>query len=94
MVVVTVIIVVVAIVRIRRMGVSAMRVVVMLDLVTARVPRMRANDRDRARDESADQRQKNDCLDHTLAPLRMISAQTRFAFVATENRFPLFRIMR
>jgi hypothetical protein len=26
--------------------------------------------------------------------LRMISAQTRSAFVATENRFTLFRIMR
>jgi hypothetical protein len=25
--------------------------------------------------------------------LSMISAQTRFAFVARENRFPLFRIM-
>jgi hypothetical protein len=91
---VSVIVVTVVVVRIRRMGVSAMRAVVMLDLVAARVPRMGANDRDRSRNEGADQRQKNDCLDHALAPLRMTSAQTRSAFVARENRFPLFRIMR
>jgi hypothetical protein len=47
-------------------GVSRMRmtVVVVLDLVAARIARMRANDRDGSRNDGADQRQKNDCLDH------------------------------
>jgi hypothetical protein len=52
------------IMSVRRVGIRAMRVVVMLDLVAARVARMRANDRDGSRNDSADQRQKNDCLDH------------------------------
>ena len=53
--------------RIRGMGVDgigAMRVVMMLDGVAARVARMRAEDRDQASEYGADQRQKDDCLDH------------------------------
>jgi len=57
---------------------------VMLDGIAARIARMRAKDRDQARDNSADQRQKDDCLDHWRASLRMIFS---------ENRFTLFRIM-
>ena len=69
-----------------RMGVSAMRVVVMmLDRIAARVARMRPVDRDQAGQNGAQQRQKNDCLNHQSIPLRMISP---------ENRLPLFRIMR
>jgi hypothetical protein len=41
-----------------------MRIVVMLDLVAARIARVRANDRDGPRNDGADQRQENDCLDH------------------------------
>src|SRR6202035_88640 len=62
-VVVTVIAVAMVVMCIGRMGVRAMRVVMMLDLVAAGVTRMRAGNGDRARDEGADQRQKNDCLD-------------------------------
>jgi hypothetical protein len=93
MVVVTVIAAVV-VMGFRRMRTGAVGIVVMLDLISARMARMRANDRDHARKDGADQRQKNNCLDHLGIPLRMISAQTRSAFVATENRSPLFRIMR
>jgi hypothetical protein len=63
MVVVTVI-VVMFVMGVSRMRISAVRIVVMLDLVAARVARMRANDRDGSRDNGADQRQENDCLDH------------------------------
>ena len=63
MVVVTVI-VVMFVMGVSRMRISAVRIVVMLDLVAARIARMRANDRDGSRDNGADQRQENDCLDH------------------------------
>ena len=63
MVVVTVIPAMV-VVGIRRMRINAVRIVVMLDLVAAGIARMRANDRDGSRHDGADQRQKNDCLDH------------------------------
>ena len=63
MVVVTVI-VVMFVMGVSRMRISAVRIVVMLDLVAARVARMRANDRDGSRNDGADQRQKNNCLDH------------------------------
>ena len=49
---------------IRRMGIGAVRVVVMLDRVAARVARMRAEDGDQPGENRADQRQKDDCLDH------------------------------
>jgi len=42
----------------------AMAVIVMLDHIAARVARMRTEDSDQAREYSADQRQKDDCLDH------------------------------
>ncbi len=61
-----------------------MRVVVMLDGVAAWIARMRANYRDQAGEDRADQRQKDDCLNHAHSP-RMI---------CSENRFTLFRIMR
>jgi hypothetical protein len=70
-----------------------MRVVVMmLDRIAARVARMRPEDRDQAGQNGAQQRQKDDCLNHQSIPLRMISEQTNW-FVR-ENRLPLFRIMR
>ena len=43
----------------------AVRIAVMLDRVAARIARMRAEDRDQARENRADQRQKDDCLDHS-----------------------------
>ena len=64
MVVVTMVIVAVIIVRSSRMGAVAMAVVVMLDRIAARVARMRTEDSDQARENRADQRQKDDCLDH------------------------------
>jgi hypothetical protein len=72
--------------------VIAMPVVVMLDLIATRVARMRPEDRDQAGQNGAQQRQKDDCLNHQSIPLRMISRQTK-SFVG-ENRLPLFRIMR
>ena len=49
---------------VRRMGIGAMRVVMMLDGIAARVARMRAEYRDQPRENRADQRQKDDCLNH------------------------------
>jgi hypothetical protein len=63
MVVVTMIVTMV-VVGVGRMRVGTVRIVVMLDLVAARIARMRANDRDGSRNDGADQRQENDCLDH------------------------------
>jgi hypothetical protein len=48
----------------RRVGAVAVRVIVMLDRVAAGIARMRAKNRDQAGENSADQRQKDDCLDH------------------------------
>jgi hypothetical protein len=67
------------------MALIAMPVIVMLDLIAARVARMRPEDRDQAGQNGAQQRQKDNCLNHQSIPLRMISP---------ENRLPLFRIMR
>ena len=64
MVVVAVIVMVVM--GISGMGVIAMPVVVMLDRIAARVARMRAEDRDQAGQNGAQQRQKDDCLNHQL----------------------------
>ncbi len=47
-----------------RVGSRAMRFVMMLDLIAARVARMCAEDGDQPRENSADQRQKDDCLNH------------------------------
>jgi hypothetical protein len=41
-----------------------MRIVVMLDRVATRVTRMRTEYGDQSRKDRADQRQKDDCLDH------------------------------
>jgi hypothetical protein len=61
-----------------------MRIVMVLDGVAARIAGVRAEDRDQPREDRADQRQKDDCLNHSRASLRMIFS---------ENRFTLFRIM-
>ena len=68
----------------RGMGI-AMGVVMMLDDIPARIACVRPEYRDQPGEQRADQRQKNDCLDHCRASLRMIFS---------ENRVPLFRIMR
>ena len=69
MVVVTVIIVSMIVVTMVVMGgggmrVGAMPVVVMLDHVAARVARMRPEYGDQAGQDGAQQRQKDDCLNH------------------------------
>ena len=61
MVVVTVVVVSMVVMRRRRMGV-AMRVVMMLDGIAARIARMRAENGDQPRENGAQQRQKDDCL--------------------------------
>ena len=48
------------------MGIRRVRIAVMLDGVAARIARMRAEDRDQARENRADQRQEYDCLIHPL----------------------------
>jgi hypothetical protein len=45
-------------------GVGTMRVTVMLDRVAARAARMRAVQRDDAGQDRAQERQKDDCLNH------------------------------
>jgi hypothetical protein len=65
----------------------------MFDLIAARIASMRTDNRDQPCDDGADQRQKDDGLDHWRASSPMISAQTRLALVARENRFALFRII-
>ena len=84
MVVMTVVIMAVIVMGVRRMGTMTMAVIVMLDGIAARVARMRPKDSAQPRENRADQRQKDDCLDHVVALLRMIFS---------ENRFTLFRIM-
>ena len=54
-------------------GVAAMRVVMVLDGIAGWVARMRAENRDEAGENGAQQRQKDDCLNHAQAPLRTIS---------------------
>jgi hypothetical protein len=49
---------------IRSMGVRAMGILVMLDLIAARIAGMGPEDGDQPRENSADQRQKDDCLNH------------------------------
>ena len=50
-----------------RMGMIAMPVVVVLDRIAARVARMRPEQRDQAGQNGAQQRQKDDCLNHSCA---------------------------
>ena len=49
------------------MRVIAMPVIVMFDRIAARVARMRPIDRDQAGQNGAQQRQKDDCLNHSCA---------------------------
>ena len=66
MVVMAVVIVPMVVMGVSRMAVSAMRVVVMmLNRIAARVARMRPEDRDQAGQNGAQQRQKDDCLNHS-----------------------------
>ena len=67
MVVMAVVVVAMVVMGRRRMGVSAMTVVMMLDLIAARVARMRAEESDQAGENGAQQRQKDDCLNHSCA---------------------------
>src|ERR1700704_1834929 len=75
-----------------RGGAVTMTVIVVLDGIAARIARMRTEYGNQPRENGAQQRQKDDCLNHQQIPLRMISEQTNW-FVR-ENRLPLFRIMR
>ena len=52
----------------RRMGVVAMPVAVTLDGISARVARMRPENRDQPREDGAEQRQEDDCLIHASCP--------------------------
>jgi hypothetical protein len=47
-----------------RMGAMAMRVIMMLDGIAARVAGMGAEYRNQPRENGAQQRQKDDCLNH------------------------------
>ena len=52
-------------VRVIARSVIVMPVIVMFDLIAARVARMRPEDRDQAGQNGAQQRQKDDCLNHS-----------------------------
>ena len=47
------------------MGIRRVRIAVMFDRVAARIARMRAEDRDQAGQNGAQQRQKDNCLNHS-----------------------------
>ncbi len=64
MIVMAVIVGAVVVIGMQRVSVSTMRIVVMLDGVAARAARMSPEQRDQAGENGAQQRQKNDCLDH------------------------------
>ena len=66
-------------------GVMMTVVVMMLDRIAARMARMRPEQRDQAGQDRAQQRQKDNGLDHSPVPLRM---------TLPANRPPLIRIMR
>jgi hypothetical protein len=63
-VVVGVIVVTMIIMGRRRMGVAVAVIIVMLDRVARGVAGMRAEQRDQASQNGAQQRQKDNCLDH------------------------------
>ena len=67
-IVMTMIIVAVVVMGGRGVRVRTMPVVMMLDRIAARIARMRPDDRDQAGDNSAQQRQKDDCLNHLPLP--------------------------
>jgi hypothetical protein len=54
-------------------SVATMRIVMVLDGIAGGIARMGAEDGDEARENGAQQRQKDDCLKHAHAPLRTIS---------------------
>jgi MFS superfamily sulfate permease-like transporter len=64
MVVVTVIVSMI-VMRIQGILAGAVRVVVMFDRIAARAASMRTHDGDDAGENGAQQRQENDCLDHS-----------------------------
>src|SRR5947208_2905050 len=66
MMIVMAVVIGVIVMRRRRVDI-AMRVVMMLDGIAARVARMRPEYRDQPRDNGAQQRQKDDCLNHSRA---------------------------
>jgi hypothetical protein len=51
----------------RRMGVGTMRIIVMLDGISARIAGVRAEYRDQPRENGAQQRHKDNCLIHLRA---------------------------
>jgi hypothetical protein len=64
MVVVRVIVVAMIVMGGRRMGVAVTVIIVMLDGIATGVAGMRAEQRDQASQNGAQQRQKDNCLDH------------------------------
>ena len=88
MVVVTAMTVIIMAVIVMGMGVGGVMmtvVVMMLDRIAARMARMRPEQRNQAGQDRAQQRQKDNGLDHSPVPLRM---------TLPANRPPLIRIMR
>ena len=65
MIVMTMVIVTMVVMGGRRMRISAMPIVMMLDGIAARVARMRPEDGYQAGQNGAQQRQKDDCLNHS-----------------------------
>ena len=64
MMVVVAVIVGMIVMGIRRMGIRAMRLVVVFDGIAAWIARMRTEYGNKARENGAQQRQKDDCLNH------------------------------
>ena len=65
MVVVTVVAMAMVVMGGRGMGMIAVPMIVVLDLIAARVARMRPEQRNQAGQNGAQQRQKDDCLNHS-----------------------------
>ena len=87
MIIVTMIVMCVRSMVMRGLGmiVVAMRIAVMVDGVATGIARTRTHERNRARKNGAEQRHKDNCLDHTDAlPVSMIPS---------ENNDPCLRIM-
>src|SRR5690606_16677642 len=75
----------------RRRRVSMTVAVMMIDRIAAGIAPMRAEQRDQPGEDRADQRQKDDCLDHSPTPWSMIPQPMHP--LAGESRSPVFRIM-
>src|ERR1700722_17725283 len=68
MIIVTVIVGVMIVMRIRSVGIAMIvRVIVMFNGIAARIARMRTDDGNQPGEDSADQRQGDDCLNHPIA---------------------------